>query len=253
VNPEPSALTGAEAPRGDNLLSLQAILQVIRRRWFWVALVVLLLVGTALVRSYLETPIYQASIKILIGQELGDPDRPSSLTGDVQGLQQFTRTAAGVVQTRPVAEGVIQELNLDMTPEAFLGNLSVEPVAETQIIQVNYTDSDPQRAKQIADTIGEVFSKQVSEVSPNANSITATLWERAIVPEVPISPNPQRSAFLALVLGMIGGVGLALFLEYSDDSWRSPEEVEQISGLPTFGVIPQYKVSRPKAKKGKDK
>jgi capsular polysaccharide biosynthesis protein len=34
------------------------------------------------------------------------------------------------------------------------------------------------------------------------------------------------------------GTGLAFLLEFMDDSWRSPAEAEQVSGVPTFGVIP---------------
>ena len=36
------------------------------------------------------------------------------------------------------------------------------------------------------------------------------------------------------------GMRLAFLLEYVDDSWRSPEEAEQVSGVPTFGVIPEF-------------
>jgi hypothetical protein len=43
------------------------------------------------------------------------------------------------------------------------------------------------------------------------------------------------------------GIGLAFLLEYWDDDWRSPEEVEQISGVPTFGVIPLFEILKGEA------
>lgn len=86
-------------------------------------------------------------------------------------------------------------------------------------------------------------------VSPGANAITATVWERAIVPEEPVSPNPLRDGLLALMLGLMLGTGAAFLLEYLDDSWRSPEEAEQVSGVPTFGMVPAFKVKAPKDKK----
>jgi succinoglycan biosynthesis transport protein ExoP len=95
-----------------------------------------------------------------------------------------------------------------------------------------------------------VFSEQVSEVSPSASAITATVWERAETPEVPVSPNPVRNGFLALVLGLMLGVGLAFLLEYLDDSLRSPEEAEQITGVPTFGIIPEFIKTSADKKKG---
>ena len=65
-----------------------------------------------------------------------------------------------------------------------------------------------------------------------------------MVPQSPVSPDPVRNLLLALVAGVMLGVALAFLLEYMDDSWRSPEEAEQISGVPTFGVIPAFKVSK---------
>ena len=200
--------------------------------------------------------MYEASIKILVGQEQRS-GAPSQLGSDVQGLQQLTQTVADLVSTRPVAEAVIDRLDLEVSSEGFLENLSVEQVANTQTIQISYTDPDPDQARLIANTIGEVFSEQVSEVSPSANAITATVWERAIAPDEPVSPDPARNGALALFLGLMLGVGLAFLLEYLDDSWRSPEEVGQISGVPTFGVIPEFKVpkevKKDRAKKSKSK
>jgi capsular polysaccharide biosynthesis protein len=40
------------------------------------------------------------------------------------------------------------------------------------------------------------------------------------------------------MVGAVLGTGLVFLLEFMDDSWRSPEEAEQVSGVPTFGVIP---------------
>jgi capsular polysaccharide biosynthesis protein len=48
------------------------------------------------------------------------------------------------------------------------------------------------------------------------------------------------------LLGSLLGVGLAFLLEYVDDSWTSPDEVEEVSGVPTFGVIPAFGVSASK-------
>ena len=56
-------------------------------------------------------------------------------------------------------------------------------------------------------------------------------------------PRPLRNGFVALLFGLMLGVGLAFLLDYLDDSWRSPAEVEQISGVPTYALIPQHKLA----------
>jgi len=221
--------------------SLRDILPVIRRRLWVISLVALALTGAAVGFSLAQTPMYEASIKILVGQERGITETPN----DVIGLQQLTQTMVGGVSSRPVAEAVIRQQDLQMTTKEFLDeHLSVEQVPETQWIQVNYRDSSPERAQRVANAVGDVFSKQVSEVSSSANAITATVWERAVVPGEPVTPKPMRNGLLALALGLALGIGLAFLLEYVDDSWNSPEEMERVSGAPTFGIIPGFKGSK---------
>ena len=237
--PRPSASEGAA--EGEYVLSLTGSLRVIRRRLWAIGLVTAVLTGMVLGFSLAQTPMYDASIKILVGQERGITETPN----DVLGLQQLTQTMVGGVSSRPVAEAVIRQQDLRMTTHEFLDkHLSVEQEPNTQWIQVNYRDSSPERAQRVANAIGDVFSKQVSEVSPSANAITATVWERAVVPDEPVTPNPVRNSLLALALGLVLGIGLAFLLEYLDDSWNSPEEMEQVSGAPTFGIIPGFKESK---------
>jgi capsular polysaccharide biosynthesis protein len=235
----------ARIAEDEHIVSLRDILLVIRRRLWVISVVAVVLAGAAVGFSKAQTPVYAASIKILVGQERGITQDPNY----AYGLQQLTQTMVGGVSSRPVAKAVIRQENLQMTTEEFLGHLSVEQEPNTQWIQVSYSDVSPERAQRIANAVGDVFSKQVSEVSPSANAITATVWEPAAVPDKPVSPNPLLNALIALVVGLMLGVGLALLLEYLDDSWSSPEEVEQISGVPTYGVIPTIEL--PKAKKGR--
>lgn len=232
-----------ERPESEYVLSLGDFLRVVRGRiWFIVTVVLVSLVVAALV-SLLQPPTYETSIKILIGQEQGSSDS-ANLGGDVQGLQDLTVTMVEAVGSRPLAEDVVERLDLSMTPDDFLEHLSTEQVSETQFIEVSYQGSDPETTRRAANAVGEEFSERVSRASPSANAVTATVWESAVVPEDPISPDPVLYGLGALTIGLLVGVGLAFLLEYLDRSWRSPEEVEQISGVPTFGVIPEFEFSK---------
>jgi capsular polysaccharide biosynthesis protein len=97
------------------------------------------------------------------------------------------------------------------------------------------TDTNPARAQQVANAVGATFSERIATISPNANSVSATVLEEAVIPDHDVGPNVRRDGILALVLGGMLGIGLALLLEYLDDCWRSPEEAEQISGGPHLG------------------
>ncbi len=235
-----------ETAEGGNGSSLVDPIQVVRRRLWVVALVAILVSAAALGVSLLQQPTYEASVKFLVGQEGGGDS--VNLQNEVQGLQQISETMVEAVRTRPVAQEVIDKLGLQMTPEALMRDLDAEQVGGTQFVEVSYKASDPETAQRVANSVGDTFSEKVSEVSPSASAITATVWERAPVPSVPVSPDPVRNALLALVLGVMLGLGLAFLLDHLDDDWKSPEEVEQISGVPTFGVVPAFKVRKNKKK-----
>lgn len=62
--------------------------------------------------------------------------------------------------------------------------------------------------------------------------------DRAQVPGGPFTPNPRKNLMMALLIGLIGGIGLAFFFEHLDDTIKAAEELEQLLGLPVLGVIP---------------
>jgi exopolysaccharide transport family protein len=60
----------------------------------------------------------------------------------------------------------------------------------------------------------------------------------ARTPGAPAEPNIPRNLGFAFVLGLTSGVGLAFLLEGLDNTVRTPEQAQAISGLPSLGMIP---------------
>ena len=216
---------------------LETVLQTLLRRMRAIIVVMIVVTGAALGFSLAQVPIYEASVKILVGQQsTGD----TNLAGDVSGLQDLTQTVATGTRTIPVAQGVVDRLNLpEHRTGEILQNMSVEPDPGTMYVDISYASSNPKEAQLIANTIGKVLSQRISEVSLGANGITATVWAPATLPETPVSPDPVRNSIIALMLGGLLGVALAFLLEHVDTRWDSPEEVEEISTVATLAVIPK--------------
>lgn len=68
---------------------------------------------------------------------------------------------------------------------------------------------------------------------------TASVIDRALVPESPFSPSLSRNLAIATVLGLMGGIGLALLLNLLDNSVRDPEEIERLVHLANLGLVPR--------------
>nr|WP_273844811.1 Wzz/FepE/Etk N-terminal domain-containing protein [Rubrobacter calidifluminis] len=224
--------------------SIRDIFRVIWKRLWVIVLVAALFTGAAAGIGYLQKPVYDASAQLLVGQkQIKDPKGSVLSPSDVQGLQQLTQTMTVAVDSKPIAEQVIKNLHLRMSPQQLLDNLKAEQVQSTQFIQLDYRGTNPERARDIVNAFADVSAKRITDSTAGGSLIVASVWERATTPVAPSSPRPLRNGALALGLGVMFGLGLVFLLEHADDSWRSVDDIERASGVPSFGVIPQFAVS----------
>jgi hypothetical protein len=126
-------------------------------------------------------------------------------------MQPAILTMAHAIDSRPVAEEVMQRLELEMPPAELLDNLAVEQVESTSFISLTYESTDPVKAAQIVNTVAEVSSELISERSARSpgSQLKATVYEEAVVPDSPTSPHPLRNGLLTLVIGLGLCAGLA--------------------------------------------
>jgi capsular polysaccharide biosynthesis protein len=73
---------------------------------------------------------------------------------------------------------------------------------------------------------------------------TLRLIEPAYLPTQPFEPNPQSVLLRGFLIGLGFGAVIILLLEYGEASFRKPEELERVLGLPVLAVIPPYLVTK---------
>ena len=75
-------------------------------------------------------------------------------------------------------------------------------------------------------------------VSAGLQSNNIHVVDTAKVPRTPYSPNKPLNLSLALAIGLMLGTGLAFFIEFLDNSVKTPDDVDRYIKLPSLGVIP---------------
>jgi uncharacterized protein involved in exopolysaccharide biosynthesis len=86
----------------------------------------------------------------------------------------------------------------------------------------------------------DVLLKRLKEtgLSQGLDSSNVRIVEAAIVPLRPVKPRTVLNLVLGAVVGLVVGVCTAFFIEYMDDTIRTPEQVERALGVPVFSLIP---------------
>ena len=214
----------AGSPVGPRSLSAKDVAQFLRRRLWLIILAPLAISGGSLAFSLLQTPTYEASATVLVGQQQA---QGHSSPARVEELQALIPSALEIITTRPVAEEATSGLDLAIDPEAVLENLSAEQTIESgQLIEVSYTDTDARRSEQLVNAVGEVASERISRLPMSAHDIKATVVEAAKVPRTREEPDLLRNAILAAGLGTMIGFGLAFVGEVVDPSGKPRDKTE---------------------------
>ncbi len=197
-------------------------------------------------------------VKAVVREELGPvEDVEATRLGDtllinVNGHSTEPERAAAI--TNAYARNYI-ELRRQQASEELLGATSQmrASVAELQAqLDTLGPDASPERRAALAQQHAR-FSERIDQLEIEAalESGGAHIVGEAEVPTSPVTPTPGRDAALALVVGSMLGAGLALLLEYRDDSIKTKDDLaEMIKPLPVLGTIPTVRAWR-HAKEGR--
>lgn len=89
------------------------------------------------------------------------------------------------------------------------------------------------------------------DVSSGFSGNIVRVVELAEVPRVPVAPQRGRRIGMALVLGILAGVGLAFLVENLDETIRTPEDLREQFSIPLFGFVPPLEIP-PEIEKNRD-
>lgn len=153
-----------------------------------------------------------------------------------------------------VTESLEAEYRAKLDSEASLRRELAKVKADAQ--EINKKELDYNRLKRVADNYATLYKHVLTrqkEATLAAHQETNNIYklDSAIEPLVPVYPRVKLNVLLAIVVGLLGGIGLAFFLEYLDNTIKNQEDVERYLQVPFLGIIPSIKLD-PHIEEGQD-
>jgi succinoglycan biosynthesis transport protein ExoP len=105
-----------------------------------------------------------------------------------------------------------------------------------KMVEYNILKRDAESNKELYDGL----LQKLKEAGLNAGLLSSNIRvvDPAMVPGAPSAPQKSRNISLAILVGLVGGVGLALLREYMDNTVKNPDDVERLTRLPSLAVVP---------------
>jgi polysaccharide biosynthesis transport protein len=107
-----------------------------------------------------------------------------------------------------------------------------------RMVQYNILMRDAEANKQLYDGLQQKLKE--AGISAGLRSSNVRVVDPALVPKYPSKPQKSRNISLAILVGLIGGIGLALLREYLDNTVKNPDDIENLARLPSLAVVPAF-------------
>lgn len=143
-------------------------------------------------------------------------------------------------EVRRVIESIKNEYELAKSNEDNLRNMASETKSATlrlneKFIQYGVLKREAETNKQLFDGIIKKMKEQ--GITQDIRTVDVSVVEKAEVPKSPAKPKKMLNLFFGMILGLSGGIGFAFFIDYLDNTVKSPEDIETRLGTPVIGMI----------------
>jgi polysaccharide biosynthesis transport protein len=107
-----------------------------------------------------------------------------------------------------------------------------------RLVQYNILKREAETNKTLYD--GLLTKLKEADIAIGLKSSNIRVVDPAMIPGTPSSPAKSRNIALSFLVGLVGGIGLALLREYLDNTVKTPDDVETLSRLPSLAVVPSF-------------
>jgi capsular exopolysaccharide synthesis family protein len=118
-----------------------------------------------------------------------------------------------------------------------------------RMVQYNILKRDAEATKTLYD--GLLTKLKEAGIAQGLRSTNIRVVDPAMIPPFPARPAKTRNIALSLIMGLVGGVGLALIREYLDNTVKTPDDIESLARLPSLAVVPAFSELNGDAPRGK--
>lgn len=187
---------------------------------------------------------YESNVKIFIGKQKFKNITETYNNEEINLYQRLITTYSEVIKSKKLINesikgskmNYLQDKYKNINYDLLMENLTVNPIANTQIIEIKYKSLNPQQSYDLLYSITENLISYSKELYPNVN---ITVLEQVHVNLNQLMNKKLTIIGLGLILGLIVGIGGIIGVMYLNNTYKNQKSLEEEIGLTVIGVIPK--------------
>lgn len=222
-------------------MELRDYLRILHRNWILIVSLTVLGGAGAFGWSILQTSTYEATTQLYVSAR-SDTSGISELAQGTNFARQAVVSFADVVNSAIVLDRVIDDLNLNTTAQQLASSIEASAPQNSVIISIRVSNSDPELAASIANSVGTNFADVVvnqleKPADDSASLVRVETIQPALVPTTPASPRIPLNVGLGTAVGLALALLVAVLRSVLDTRIHSLHDIEVATDAPVLGGI----------------
>lgn len=186
---------------------------------------------------------YEATVKVFIGKQKFKNTTESYNNEEVTLYQRLITTYSEIIKSKKLINKSINESKINSLKEvdekieygSVIGDLKVNPITNTQIIELKYTSKNPQQSYNLLYSMTENLIAYSKELYPTVN---IKVLEQVNVNNGNLISKKIMVMGIGVIIGLIVSMGGMVMLMYFNNTFKSKETLEEELGISVLGTIP---------------
>lgn len=186
---------------------------------------------------------YEATVKVFIGKQKFKNTMESYNNEEITLYQRLITTYSEIIKSKKLINKSINESQINSLKEvdekieygSVIGNLTVNPITNTQIIELKYISKNPQQSYNLIYSMTENLIAYSKELYPTVN---IKVLEQVNVSSGNLISKKIMVMGIGFISGLIVSIGGVVMMMYFNNTFKSKETLEKELGLIVLGTIP---------------
>lgn len=188
---------------------------------------------------------YEAKVKVFIGKQKFINVAETYDNAEITLYQRLITTYSEIAKSKKLVSKSINDSKVNylsdrdgkITYLSIISNFTVNPITDTQIIEIKYSSLNPQQSYDLLYSMTENIIAYSKELYPTVN---IKVVEQVHVDYSDLISKNIMIVGAALILGLLTGIGIVIALMYFDNTFKNKRVLEEEIWIPVIGVIPDF-------------